>query len=77
MVKVNVSLDNDVRDDLFELVPPGKRSYVINQVLRKELLRQKREWAAVSIQNLRGRSAILTSDEIVLVIGRDRAEKAR
>lgn len=72
MPKMNVSIDEDVREDLLKLVPARKRSQVINEALRKELLRRKRETARKQIQQLRTRSATLKSEEIVALVRRDR-----
>ncbi len=72
MPKMNVSIDEDVRKDLLKLVPARKRSQVINEALRKELLRRKRETARKQIQLLRTRSATLKSEEIVALVRRDR-----
>ncbi len=72
MPKMNVSIDEDVREDLLKLVPARKRSQVINEALRKELLRRKRETARKQIQQLRTRSAKLKSEEIVALVRRDR-----
>lgn len=75
MAKVNVSLDDDVQEDLVRLVPARKRSSVINEALRKELLRRKRELAAARIQELRKRSATLRGREIVSALRTDRARR--
>ncbi len=72
MAKINVSLDNDVRDDLFRLVPSRKRSEVINEALRKELLRRKRDAAKEQLQRLRRRSATLGGQEIFAALHKDR-----
>jgi metal-responsive CopG/Arc/MetJ family transcriptional regulator len=73
MVKVNVSLEDDVRDDLMRLVPPRKRSQVINEALRKELLRKKRESATEKLRLVRRRTATLSGREILGAIRSDRA----
>ena len=72
MAKINVSLDNDVREELFRLVPSRKRSEVINEALRKELLRRKRDAAKEQLQRLRRRSATLGGQEIVAALHKDR-----
>ena len=72
MVKVNVSLEEDVRDDLIRLVPPRKRSQVINDALRKELLRKKRESATEKLRLVRGRTATLSGREILGAVRSDR-----
>ena len=73
MVKVNVSLEEDVRDDLVRLVPPRKRSQVINEALRKELLRKKRESATEKLRLVRRRTATLSGREILGAVRSDRA----
>ncbi len=73
MVKVNVSLEEDVRDDLIRLVPPRKRSQVINEALRKELLRKKRESATEKLRLVRRRTATLSGREILGAVRSDRA----
>lgn len=76
MGKVNVSLQEDVYEDLLKLVPPRKRSEVINEALRKELLHRKRELAAARIKQLRQRSATLNNREIVEAVRKDRYRAA-
>jgi metal-responsive CopG/Arc/MetJ family transcriptional regulator len=76
MGKLNVSLQEDVHQDLLKLVPARKRSEVINEALRKELLHRKRELAAARIKQLRQRSATLNSREIVEVVRKDRSRAA-
>jgi predicted CopG family antitoxin len=76
MGKVNVSLQEDVYQDLLKLVPARKRSEVINEALRKELLHRKRELAAARIKQLRQRSAMLNSREIVEAVRKDRSRAA-
>jgi len=77
MAKMNISIDEDVREELFRLVPPRRRSQVVNEALRKELLHRKREHAAKQLQELRQRSATLTSKEIVDVLKQDRTRTGR
>lgn len=76
MGKVNVSLQEDVYEDLLKFVPPRKRSEVINEALRKELLHRKRERAAARIKQLRTRSATLNGREIVEAVRKDRSRSA-
>ena len=72
MVKMNISIDEEVRKKLFRLLPPRRRSQVVNEALRKELRHRKREQAAKQLQELRKRSATLSSKEIVSAVIRDR-----
>lgn len=73
MPKVNVSLDQDVRDDLLRLVPPRKRSQVVNEALRKELLRRKHASATETLHRLRKKTATLTGRDVLAALRHDRA----
>ena len=77
MAKLNVSIDDQLRDELFRLVPPRRRSQVVNDALRHELLRRKRQQAADMVQGLRTRSATLSGTEIVEAVRRDRERTDR
>lgn len=77
MAKLNVSIDDQLRDKLFRLVPPRRRSQVVNDALRHELLRRKRQQAAEAVQGLRKRSATLSGNEIVEAVRRDRERTDR
>jgi len=77
MAKMNISIDEEVREELFRLVPPRQRSQVVNEALRKELLHRKREQAIKRLQELRKGSAKLSSKEIVAAVKRDRTSTGR
>lgn len=77
MAKLNVSIDDRLRDELFRLVPPRRRSQVVTEALEHELLRRKRRHAQEMVQDLRKRSATLTGKEIVEAVRRDRTRAAR
>lgn len=77
MAKLNVSIDDRLRDELFRLVPPRRRSQVVGEALRNELLRRKRRHATELVQHLRKRSATLSGKEIVAAVRRDRTRAAR
>ncbi|MGD9850207.1 MAG: hypothetical protein AB7T38_02960 [Nitrospirales bacterium] len=72
MGKLNVSIDDSLREELFRLVPPRRRSQVVNEALRKELLRRKRQVALETVQRLRKKTATLTEKAIVEAVQRDR-----
>jgi hypothetical protein len=76
MPKVNVSLDDDVRDDLVRLVPSRQRSRLVNDVLRQPLLDMKRERAMSRLTELRRRTATLGAGEILTALRKDRARRA-
>ncbi len=73
MRKVNVTLDDDVREELYRLVPPRKRSRVVNEALRKELLQMKREQAIDRLMELRKKTAKFTSQGTLEALRKDRA----
>lgn len=73
MRKVNFTLADDVREELYRLVPPRKRSRVVNEALRKELLQMKREQAIDRLMELRKKTAKFTSREILEALRKDRA----
>jgi metal-responsive CopG/Arc/MetJ family transcriptional regulator len=77
MAKLNVSIDDRLREELFKLVPPRRRSQVVNEALRNELLRRKRRHASEVVQRLRKRSATLSGNEIVAAVRRDRGRGER
>jgi predicted transcriptional regulator len=77
MGKMNVSLDEDIQRDLQRLIPARKRSLVINDALRKELLRRKRSAAAERLLELRKRTARFSEKEILSTLRRDRTRSFR
>jgi hypothetical protein len=77
MAKLNVSIDDRLRDELFRLVPPRRRSQVVNEALQHELLRRKRRYATEVLQRLRKRSATLSGKDIVEAVRRDRKRAQR
>ena len=77
MAKLNVSIDDQLRDELFKLVPPRRRSQVVNEALRNELLRRRRQHATDAIHRLRQRSATLSGKEILDAVRKERARSGR
>ena len=77
MAKLNVSIDERLRDELFRLVPPRRRSQVVSEALRNELLRRKRQHAIEAVRRLRKRSATLSGKEILEAVRRDRTRADR
>jgi len=70
--KLNFFVDDDVRKDMEYLIPAGQRAKVINEALRKELLRIKRTKVAEKLLNLRTKSAPVSSREIIEALRKDR-----
>jgi hypothetical protein len=77
MAKLNVSIDDRLRDELFKLVPPRRRSQVVNEALRNELLRRRRQHATDAVRRLRQRSATLSGKEILDAVRKERALSGR
>ncbi len=76
MPKVNFILDPDVQAEMVRLVPPRKRSRVVNEALRKELLRRRRELAMERLKEIRQNTGTLGGREIVDALRKDRARRA-
>ena len=73
MRKVNFTLDDDVWDELYRLIPPRKRSRVVNDALRKALALLQRDRAVQRLMELRKETAKFTTREVMDVIRKDRA----
>lgn len=72
MRKVNFTLDDDVREELYRLVPPRKHSRAVNEALRKALLQMKREQAIDRLMELCKKTAKFSSRGILGALGKDR-----
>ena len=70
--KINFFVEEDIRKVLDELVPDGQKSKVINEALRKELLRIKREKATGKLMALKSKGTLVSSREIVEALKKDR-----
>ena len=75
MHKVNFTLDDDVREELVRLIPARKRSRVVNEALRKELLRRSRVLAMERLMQLRKKTGTLTARDIVESVRKDRSRR--
>ncbi|MBI4687909.1 MAG: hypothetical protein HY756_09065 [Nitrospirae bacterium] len=70
--KINFMISNDVRKEFEKLVPPGQRSKVVNEALRRELILIKRERLTHRLLVLRDSGKKLSSGEIVELLKKDR-----
>jgi hypothetical protein len=70
--KVNVVLDDDVKQDLDRLVESGMRSRVINRALRREILAIRRERASSHLDELRRTTRPVSTRDVVARIRKDR-----
>jgi hypothetical protein len=77
MAKLNVSIDDRIREELFKLVPPRRRSQVVNEALRNELLKRKRQHATDAVRRLRKQSATLSGKEILAAVRKERIRSPR
>jgi hypothetical protein len=76
MPKVRFILDPDVQAEMVRLIPPRKRSRVLNEALRKELVRRRRELAMERLEEIRQKTGTLSGREIVDAVPKDRARRA-
>ena len=72
-VKVNFVLDDDVKSDLDRLVESGRRSRIINEALRKEILQVNRRRLAEKHDQIRSQTKALSTREIVNILRQDRS----
>ncbi|KAB2835778.1 MAG: hypothetical protein F9K48_03515 [Candidatus Brocadia sp.] len=73
--KLNFFVEEDIRKELDELVPAGQKSKIINEALRKELLRIRREKVTEKLVVLKSRGAKVSQKEIVKLLKQDRNRK--
>lgn len=71
-VKSNFVLDEKVKEDLETLVPSGKRSQVVNEAIKKELLRIKRKKLTERLMSLRSKGPKIPMKEIKKALEEDR-----
>ena len=70
--KVNVVLDDDVKEELERLVESGMRSRVVNRALRRELLIVRRAQADKRLDKLRAEGKPISSSELLALLRKDR-----
>lgn len=66
--KLNFFVEEDIRKELDELVPAGQKSKIINEALRKELLRIRREKVTEKLVVLKSRGPKVSQKEIVKLL---------
>jgi predicted transcriptional regulator len=71
--KVNIVLDDDVKADLDRLVEAGRRSRVINEALRREIVAIRRQKAAARLAQLRRSAGPASTATLVRAVRRDRS----
>ena len=73
--KLNFFIEEDIRKELDELVPTGQKSKIINEALRKELLRIRREKVTEKLVLLKSRGPKVSQKEIIKLLKQDRSRK--
>ncbi len=71
--KINFMITEDVRKEFERLVPPGQRSRVVNEALRRELMSIKRKRLTERLLDLRGMGKRLSTEDIVEALKKDRS----
>jgi hypothetical protein len=74
--KLNFFIEEDIRKELDKFVPAGQKSRIINEALRKELLRIKREKVTEKLVELKSEGAKVSTSEIVDILKKSRRRKA-
>lgn len=70
--KLNFMIKNELVMELEELVPPGKRSKVVNEAIMKELMALKRQKLTEKLLAIKQKSPSLSTDEIMATLKEDR-----
>ncbi len=73
--KVNLVLDEEVKADFAELIPPGQRSRFANDALRDRLDLLKRQRAVDRLSALRRAGPSVPTSEIVRALRQARDER--
>lgn len=73
--KVNFMVSDNVRKEFERLVPPGERSKIVNEALRKELNLIKRERLTEKLLSIRAKSPSLSTDAITGLVRKNRARQ--
>jgi hypothetical protein len=68
-------IKNELVMELEELVPPGKRSKVVNEAIMKELMALKRQKLTEKLLVIKQKSPSLSTDEIVATLKEDRRNR--
>ena len=70
--KLNFMIKNELAKELEELVPPGKRSKLVNDAIRNELMAIRRQKLTERLLTLRQKAPSVSTDEIVSALHDDR-----
>ncbi len=70
--RINFMVADDLKKELDLLVPPGERSLVVNEALRKELALLRRKKLTDQLTALRKKTRTVATSEIVDALRSDR-----
>lgn len=70
--KMLLILDEEVRKELEALIPPGQRSRVVNEALKKELLSLRRKKISRELLEISSRTHLVSTRKIVEDLKKDR-----
>jgi hypothetical protein len=73
--KLNFMINNELVMELEELVPPGRRSKVVNEAIMKELMSLKRQKLTEKLLAVKQKSPSLSKEEIVAALKEDRRRR--
>ncbi|MBM4278436.1 MAG: hypothetical protein FJ130_11255 [Deltaproteobacteria bacterium] len=73
--KLNFMIKNELVKDLEDLVPPGKRSKVVNDAIMKELMAIRRQKLTEKLLTVKRKSPSLSAEEIVTTLREDRGRR--
>lgn len=74
--KVNFMINDNVRKEFESLVPPGERSKVVNEALRKELISIKRKRLTGKLLFFRSKN-VLSTEEILDTLKKERTKAVK
>jgi Arc/MetJ-type ribon-helix-helix transcriptional regulator len=70
--RVNLVLDDTVKDTLDALIPSGQRSEFVNATLKTQLTLLKRQRAAATLEALRRQGPPIPTQDVVRSLRQDR-----
>ena len=73
--KLNFMIRNELAKELEEMVPPGKRSRVVNDAIMKELIAIRRQKLTEKLLAMKQKSPSLSTDEILAAVKEDRRRR--
>ena len=73
--KLNFMINNELVMELEELVPPSRRSKVVNEAIMKELMSLKRQKLTEKLLAVKQKSPSLSKEEIVAALKEDRRRR--